>query len=125
MQLLLSCAKTMTDRSPISVPRTTKPRYGTEADTAAAALASLSADDLARLLEPMTKDQTISIKKDRLNIGLIGARANETIVDILSAKGANIAFDLTCTGIMRKYLLELGHVLEGYTRGLLSQFPCG
>ena len=50
MQLLLSCAKTMTDRSPISVPRTTKPRYGTEADTAAAALASLSADDLARLL---------------------------------------------------------------------------
>lgn len=50
MQLLLSCAKTMTDRSPISVPRTTKPRYGAEADTAAAALASLSADDLARLL---------------------------------------------------------------------------
>lgn len=85
---------------------------------------SFNEDDLARLLEPMTKDQTISIKKDRLNIGLIGARANETIVDILSAKGANIAFDLTCTGIMRKYLLEPGHVLEGYTRGLLSQFPC-
>ena len=85
---------------------------------------SFNEDDLARLLEPMTKDQTISIKKDRLNIGLIGARANEAIVDILSAKGANIAFDLTCTGIMRKYLLEPGHVLEGYTRGLLSQFPC-
>lgn len=85
---------------------------------------SFNEDDLARLLEPMTKDQTISIKKDRLNIGLIGARANETIVDILSVKGANIAFDLTCTGIMRKYLLEPGHVLEGYTRGLLSQFPC-
>ena len=85
---------------------------------------SFNEDDLARLLEPMTKDQTISIKKDRLNIGLIGARANEAIVDILSAKGANIAFDLTCTGIMRKYLLEPGHVLESYTRGLLSQFPC-
>ena len=25
---------------------------------------------------------------------------------------------------MQKYLLEPGHILEGYTRGLLSQFPC-
>lgn len=50
MQLLLSCAKTMTDRSPISVPRTTQPRYGAEADAAAAALASLPAEDLGRLL---------------------------------------------------------------------------
>lgn len=85
---------------------------------------NFSEEALAKVLAPMTKDQTISIKKDKLNIGLIGARANETIIDILNAKGANIAFDLTCTGIMRKYLLEPDHVLEGYTRGLLSQFPC-
>ena len=50
MQILLSCAKTMTDRSPIPVPRTTQPRYGTEANAAAAALGSLAADDLGRLL---------------------------------------------------------------------------
>ena len=83
-----------------------------------------SEDKLEQVLASLTKEQTISKKKNQLNIGLIGARANETIIDILAGKGINIAFDLTCTGIMRKYLLEPGHVLEGYTRGLLSQFPC-
>lgn len=83
-----------------------------------------SEDKLEQVLAPLTKEQIISIKKNRLNIGLIGARANETIIDILAGKGINIAFDLTCTGIMQKYLLEPGHILEGYTRGLLSQFPC-
>ena len=84
---------------------------------------SFSEDKLEQVLASLTKEQTISLKKNQLNIGLIGARANETIIDILAGKGINIAFDLTCTGIMRKYLLEPGHVLEGYTRGLLSQFP--
>lgn len=60
----------------------------------------------------------------RKNIGLIGARANESIVRILQEKNANLAFDLTCTGLKRKYLLEPDQVLTGYTRGLLSQFPC-
>ena len=60
----------------------------------------------------------------RKNIGLIGARANESIVQILQEKNANLAFDLTCTGLKRKYLLEPEQVLTGYTRGLLSQFPC-
>ena len=60
----------------------------------------------------------------RKNIGLIGARANESIVRILKEKHANLAFDLTCTGLKRKYLLEPDQVLTGYTRGLLSQFPC-
>lgn len=50
MQILLSCAKTMADTSAVRAPRTTEPRYRAEADTAAAALASLSTDDLARLL---------------------------------------------------------------------------
>lgn len=83
-----------------------------------------SEDKLEQVLAPLTKEQIISIKKNRLNIGLIGARANKTIIDILDDKSVNIAFDLTCTGIMQKYLLEPGHILEGYTRGLLSQFPC-
>ena len=60
----------------------------------------------------------------RKNIGLIGARANESIVRILQEKNANLAFDLTCTGLKRKYLLEPDQVFTGYTRGLLSQFPC-
>ena len=85
---------------------------------------SFSEDKLEKVLSPLSKEQIISIKKNRLNIGLIGARANKTIIDILDDKSVNIAFDLTCTGIMQKYLLEPGHILEGYTRGLLSQFPC-
>ena len=35
-----------------------------------------------------------------------------------------MAFDITCTGLRRKYLLEPDQVMTGYTRGLLSQFPC-
>ena len=50
MQILLSCAKTMADRSAIRTPRTTEPVFRAEADAGAAALASLPTDDLARIL---------------------------------------------------------------------------
>lgn len=50
MQILLSCAKTMADRSAIRTPRMTEPAFRAAADAAAAALAALSVDDLARLL---------------------------------------------------------------------------
>lgn len=50
MQILLSCAKTMADRTALRTPRTTEPLFRAEADAAAAALASLPADDLARIL---------------------------------------------------------------------------
>lgn len=66
----------------------------------------------------------ISLKKGRKNIGIVGARANQNIRKILEEKGANVAFDLTCTGLSRKLLLEEEDILTGYTRGLLSQFPC-
>lgn len=66
----------------------------------------------------------ISLKRGRKNIGIVGARANQNIRKILEEKGANVAFDLTCTGLSRKLLLEEEDILTGYTRGLLSQFPC-
>lgn len=50
MQILLSCAKTMAGRTALRPPRTTEPLFRGEADAAAAALASLPADDLARIL---------------------------------------------------------------------------
>ena len=99
-------------------------------------------EKLADILRKKKKEQSISLGESgcgedaaseadtgrrafrRKNIGLIGARANESIVQILQEKNANLAFDLTCTGLKRKYLLELEQVLTGYTRGLLSQFPC-
>ena len=99
-------------------------------------------EKLADILRKKKKEQSISLGESgcgeyatseadtgrrtfrRKNIGLIGARANESIVRILQEKNANLAFDLTCTGLKRKYLLEPEQVLTGYTRGLLSQFPC-
>ncbi len=99
-------------------------------------------EKLADILRRKQKEQSISLGENgcgedaaseagtgrrafrRKNIGLIGARANESIVQILQEKNANLAFDLTCTGLKRKYLLEPEQVLTGYTRGLLSQFPC-
>ena len=99
-------------------------------------------EKLANILRKKKKEQSISLGESgcgedaaseagtgrrafrRKNIGLIGARANESIVQILQEKNANLSFDLTCTGLKRKYLLEPEQVLTGYTRGLLSQFPC-
>ncbi len=70
------------------------------------------------------EEQSSSSRKGSLNIGILGARANTGIQEILAKKGANVAFDLTCTGLGRKLLAEEGQPLTGYTRGLLSQFPC-
>lgn len=79
---------------------------------------------LGELLKQHREAQSIQLKPGKKNIGIAGARANEAILHILNEKGANVAFDLTCTGLMRKYILEPGQILTGYTRGLLSQFPC-
>ena len=81
-------------------------------------------EKLAELLKTRQKEQAISLKEHALNIGIVGARANENIARILEEKGANVAFDITCTGLRRKYLLEPDQVMTGYTRGLLCQFPC-
>ena len=59
-----------------------------------------------------------------LNIGILGARANKNIAEILKTKGANVAFDLTCTGLGRKVVYEEQDPMTGYVGGLLSQFPC-
>lgn len=51
MQLLLSCAKTMSDATTVPVPRTTRPAYEDRAALLAAELATLPVDDLSRLLK--------------------------------------------------------------------------
>ena len=50
MQLLISCAKTMAEAPAVTPPRTTRPRFATEADRLASPLAALPADELGRLL---------------------------------------------------------------------------
>lgn len=70
------------------------------------------------------EENQYAVKSGEVNIGIIGARANDSIKKILSENGANVAFDLTCTGLWRKMICEKADVLTGYARGLLSQFPC-
>ena len=75
-------------------------------------------------LKTKQEEQQYQIKSRALNIGIIGARANDSIKQILKEKNANVAFDLTCTGLGRKILVEEEAPIESYARGLLSQFPC-
>ena len=77
-----------------------------------------------KFLKTKQEEQQYQIKSRALNIGIIGARANESIKQILKEKNANVAFDLTCTGLGRKILIEEEFPIESYARGLLSQFPC-
>lgn len=51
MQLLLSCAKTMSVTTVVPIPRTTRPVYEERAALLAAELATLPVDDLSRLLK--------------------------------------------------------------------------
>lgn len=50
MQILLSCAKTMAENNPAEIPRTTLPRYAREAAELALQLATLSTEELERML---------------------------------------------------------------------------
>lgn len=71
-------------------------------------------------LKERENEQQYAVKNGSLNIGIIGARANESIKQILREKGANVAFDLTCTGLGRKILADETETMAEYARGLLS-----
>ena len=79
---------------------------------------------LEELLDNRKDQEQITLQEGAVKVGILGARANENIAKILKEKGAAVAFDLTCTGLKRKCLLEREQILTGYTRGLLTQFPC-
>ena len=81
-------------------------------------------EEFCGYLKGKEEEQQYAVKNGSVNIGIIGARANESIKKILAENGANVAFDLTCTGLGRKVLVEEDDVISGYARGLLSQFPC-
>ena len=45
------------------------------------------------------QEQQYARKQGALNIGILGARANDSMKEILEENKANVAFDLTCTGL--------------------------
>ena len=84
--------------------------------------------DEQRFLELLKARKETDKKKEQnhqgITVGIAGARANQNIRKILEENGALVAFDLTCTGLDRKLLVEEEQAVTGYVRGLLSQFPC-
>ena len=85
---------------------------------------TFSEEGFLNYIRGLQEQQQYAVKDHTLNIGIIGARANESIKKILKENNANVAFDLTCTGLGRKILVDENELLTAYTRGLLSQFPC-
>lgn len=79
---------------------------------------------LEAILQRETEKQATIHHAEGTRIGILGARANKSIHKILNEHGAEVAFDITCTGLDRKLLYEKDNIFTGYVRGLLSQFPC-
>lgn len=61
---------------------------------------------------------------DQLAIALVGARPGSGIRQLITDHQAEIALDLTCTGISRNYDLKNGEILHAYAHALLDQLPC-
>lgn len=59
-----------------------------------------------------------------LNIGLMGARCNEGIIELVKKYDANVLFNISCTGDERKYNLKGENIYHEYIKELLSKFPC-
>ena len=86
-----------------------------------------SEDALEKVLKKIKEEQepnNITPQKDKIKIGILGARANQNIHKILRDHHVQVLFDDTCTGLERKILLNKEQVFHSYCTGLLSQFPC-
>ncbi|MFT8348860.1 acyl-CoA dehydratase activase [Clostridium saccharoperbutylacetonicum] len=83
-----------------------------------------------RFDEKRLKEVCDSIKSDNikpskgLNIGLMGARCNDGIVEMIEKYDANILFNISCTGDDRNYNLRNYNIYSDYIRDLLSKLPC-
>lgn len=62
----------------------------------------------------------------RLRVGLMGARCGNGLRVLLDECGADVAFDMTCTGAERRLPPpeEGDGLLKGYAASLLRQLPC-
>ncbi|MCH3916149.1 MAG: acyl-CoA dehydratase activase [Spirochaetia bacterium] len=74
-------------------------------------------------ISPIAEDAVASESKDRLRIGIMGARCSKNLYRLLKAD--RIVFDLTCAGIGRSIRkLACDDILTDYARSLLEQLPC-
>ena len=71
-------------------------------------------------------------RDDRLRVGLAGVRCSQGIKNLLEDHGVQILFDMTCTGLKRRFPSfegregqeEPGRTLYDYAWDLLNQVPC-
>lgn len=61
-----------------------------------------------------------------INIGLMGARCNDEIVNLVKNSNANVVFNISCTGDERVYdnIDKDSFSLNSYAECLLSKLPC-
>ena len=92
-------------------------------DAAEAAVPSDASNTPDDPIDRMVRDE-VSLSPTLLNVGIAGARANRAIKRILEERGANIAFDITCTNTRRRFIPRKRDTLASYTHDVLSQVPC-
>ncbi|OOM69835.1 acyl-CoA dehydratase activase [Clostridium sp. BL-8] len=59
-----------------------------------------------------------------INVGMMGARCNEGIIELVKNSNVNVLFNISCTGDERKYELNDEDVYHKYIKDLLSKLPC-
>ena len=59
-----------------------------------------------------------------LNIGLMGARCNAGIIELVKKYNVNILFNISCTGDERTYNLKGEKIFYQYIKDILCKLPC-
>lgn len=74
------------------------------------------------LLSKVSKKQ---YKKGRINVGIMGARCNDGIINLIKDNGADIAFNICCTGDERVFdLKDDNDIMMEYVKNLFNKVPC-
>ena len=81
-------------------------------------------DKLKSIIEENSRIKNNNSDKNKLKIGILGARANDSIVKIIEENNAQVVFNITCTGIERNLQVDERDILSSYTNSLLNQIPC-
>lgn len=71
---------------------------------------------------PSDAEKSPKFDKNRLHIGILGARNNEAIIDLLHEHNVDVLFNMTCNSLERHFTPQPD--FHAYAEALLSQFPC-
>ena len=85
---------------------------------------SFKEENLKRCL--LEKKSITNEIKEGINIGLMGARCNDEIVNLVKESNANVIFNISCTGDERVYnkIDNNNFSLNKYAECLLEKLPC-